>query len=578
MNRSINNFKNNVKKKSNKLKNHLFSFSLLILLIIILIIIAYYKLKIQITIGPVWDTCDFLANAFEFAGKRFGYSDLGRPPFLSFFVSIFIGLGYVSEVTIYVLDGLLFILGVIGLYLLLKLRFNSLNSFLGSLLFATFPIVLTFVSSGLSDIPSVSFSIWAIYFTVLAVKKNSKFFYLSFPILMLAFLTRYSAALIILPIFLYILINRNYRTNLKDMVFGIFASFLVIVPVLIHFYEKFDDPFYPFISFFSTTKIPVSPENFAYNPEPLYYLMNLPSYIGIAAIAIVLIILGIIVYDVIKLKRRRTVFKKQLWSILKVEKTTRKIKLLIFVILTLLFVGTFGKVFYMLSEVIFFALCYMSYILLKNRDIKNMGINLLFLSWFMVYFIFHSVYVIKDPRYFVTMAPAFSYFLIFGFSEISNRLEFKFKNKNLKLYISLVLIFIMLSSTSFHLTNVTQYNYNIIHTNEDNALASNWLKNHDPQYKNKIIYSTMWPYTAWYLKTNVKMMPIFKDNQTFYNGVKEYTFNPQSSIAMNRELENNNADYFFCEYFICQGLNLPSYKPIKQFRTIVIYEKSNKSK
>ncbi len=150
------------------------------------------------------------------------------------------------------MDGVLFIFGVIGLYLLLKIRFNDLESFLGALLYATFPIVLTIVGVGFSDLASVSFTIWAFYFTVLAVKNDSRFFYLSFPFLMFAFLTRYNNALLIFPIFLYILINKD-KINFKNIFIGIAASFLIIVPVLIFFYEKFGNIIYPFINFGSTS-------------------------------------------------------------------------------------------------------------------------------------------------------------------------------------------------------------------------------------------------------------------------------------------------------------------------------------
>ena len=38
-------------------------------------------------------------------------------------------------------------------------------------------------------------------------------------------------------------------------------------------------------------------------------------------------------------------------------------------------------------------------------------------------------------------------------------------------------------------------NENIIH-------ASDWFMNYDPDYKNKVIYSDIWPYFGWYLKTS----------------------------------------------------------------------------
>ena len=48
---------------------------------------------------------------------------------------------------------------------------------------------------------------------------------------MFAFLTRYNSALLIFPIFLYLLINKD-KVNFKNFIIGIIASILIIIPVL----------------------------------------------------------------------------------------------------------------------------------------------------------------------------------------------------------------------------------------------------------------------------------------------------------------------------------------------------------
>ena len=169
-------------KTENFLKKHLNTIIYLILLTVLVSIITYIRVLIQIEIGLISDSVDFFSNALVFAGQGFGYSDLIRPPLFSFITSLFVKLGYTSINTIFAVDGLLFIFGVIGLFMLLKIRFNDLQSFLGALLYATFPIVLVVLGVGFSDLSSVSFSIWALYFLILAVKKDSKFFLFSFSI------------------------------------------------------------------------------------------------------------------------------------------------------------------------------------------------------------------------------------------------------------------------------------------------------------------------------------------------------------------------------------------------------------
>ena len=259
-----------------------------------------------------------------------GYSDLLRPPFFPFIISLFFRLGYVFTSTIFVLDGILFVFGVIGLFMLLKTRFNDLESFLGGLLYATFPPVLLILGFGFSDLVSVSFTIWTFYFMVLAVEKDSKFFYLAFPFAMFAFLTRYNSGLLIFPIFLYILINKD-KINFKDILLGITASFLIILPVLIFFYEKFGNMIYPFINFVSTSKgVSSSVEySIAYNPNLFYFLQKFPEFVGLQGFIIILIIaLGVLSYLFVKFIKKIQ-YKKNLFNGFNLNKKT-KIKMISF--------------------------------------------------------------------------------------------------------------------------------------------------------------------------------------------------------------------------------------------------------
>jgi len=152
----------------------------LILLIIIVSVISYYRLLIQIDIGPLSDTCDFLLNALYFSGQGVGYYDWTRPVFFPFLISMVFKLGFVSATAAYVVDLLIYIFGLIGFYLLLNLHFNKIESFFGGLLYATFPNIILMSGLGFSDFTCGAFIIWAFYFLVLAVKKiQSSLFYFS---------------------------------------------------------------------------------------------------------------------------------------------------------------------------------------------------------------------------------------------------------------------------------------------------------------------------------------------------------------------------------------------------------------
>lgn len=545
----------------------------LILLTVMVSVITYYRIMVQVEMGPVSDSFDFLSNALVYAGQGTGYYDLTRPPFFSFIISLFFRLGFVSTITIFAVDGGLFVFGVIGLYLLLKTWFSDLESFLGALLYATFPVVLTVLGVGFSDLASVSFTIWSFYFLVLAVNKDSKFFYLSFPFAMLAFLTRYNSALIIFPIFLYILINKE-KVNLKNMFFGLIASLLIIMPVFIFFYQKFGNILYPILNTGATsTSISFSTESAAYDPNLLFFIQKFPAFIGPQGITVLfMIVFGFVLYLLIKFIRKEK-FNKISLKGLNLDSRMNIIKFIIFLGLILTFLVTFGQTNYFASELLFFVTVYLFYDITKNLKHENIDAHLLFLSWFMVFFIFQSIFIIKDNRYFVLMAPPVTYFMILGLRGISNRLNVKIRNRNIVFTsMAIVLTVIMLIATASQIPDILHANDNKVIANENMVMASQWFINYDPGYKNQNIYSDLYPNFSWYLKTDVKPVPVFKDNQTFQNGVKNYTFNQADSNMFNQYLNSNNADYYFC---LRPGLNLTSYTPIKQFGNVTIYKRNS---
>ena len=62
-------------KEKNFLEKHN-TIIFLMLLTLIVSIITYYRVLVQIEMGPVSDSFDFLSNALVFAGQGTGYSDL----------------------------------------------------------------------------------------------------------------------------------------------------------------------------------------------------------------------------------------------------------------------------------------------------------------------------------------------------------------------------------------------------------------------------------------------------------------------------------------------------------------------
>ena len=523
----------------------------LALLTLIVAALAYYRAVVQMEIGPIWDTFDFLSNAMYFAGQGFGYTDLTRPPFLPFLTSLFFRLGFVYEYIIYYLDASFLVLGTIGLYLLFRVKFEPLISFLGSLLFSTFPIVILFAGVGLTDIPSVALCIWALYTAVLAVKRDSKFFYLSFPLLMLAFLTRYPVGFIVFPFLFYLIINRQ-ELSIKNMIGGILLSILPFILVILFFYGQFADAFYPFSTFYNTTQKAVATTYGYYHPDPLYFLKNISNYIGVGGITIVLAFsLCLLLSTITHFNNLKSKFKGL--SEHRIRNNTI-IKTLSLIFLMILFSLSFTKIHYMLSEILFFVILLLAYSLLKGSKIKDLDFHFLFISWFMAFFIFHSIYDIKDDRYFVTMAPALSYFLILAFNEIWNLWTLKSNYQNLIYWTLIALLVVMtISSAVISIHEIPDNESQIKYISNNIQIVSQWLKDNEPQYTDKIIYSEQWPEFSWYLRTHVRQIPSFNTTESYEN-----------------MLNTDKADYYIS---FKEELNLTNYQPIKKFGIITIYKR-----
>jgi hypothetical protein len=123
--------------------------------------LVVYKVNITIARGPGWDTYAFLNNAAEFAGQGTGYTELHRPPFLSWLTSLAFRAGApVNENVIQWLDGLFSLSGLVAFYLLYRRRVSRVLVGLGALsVLAVSPLWL-YLGSGYTDMPSVALTGW----------------------------------------------------------------------------------------------------------------------------------------------------------------------------------------------------------------------------------------------------------------------------------------------------------------------------------------------------------------------------------------------------------------------------------
>ncbi len=537
-------------------------------LTILTIAIMLFLLEKQLFLGvPYYDVFVYLNNALIFAGIPVGnMSVIYLSPLMPFLTSLIFRTGYISENALFLLDGVVFIMGVIGLYLLFTERFNKVQSFTGSLVFLSFPLTFAWAVSGGIDFPGVSLSILTIYIFVLGVNKNSKYLYLVFPLFILAFLARYTSAIIMFPLLLYLLINGNFIRNVKKIAVGILAGLAVTAPFFIYVYSKLGN-LDPFFNIFTSTLLGsgATVSDLGYNPIKLYFLNNILNYISVGPLSgiygifqspsrgypsllsyilAVIVIVGLVLY-------LYPILKNKLKSA-RVNKKTISLSALLLVLITL-GVYSFFNLSYMVTEILFLAGLYTAYLLLGEPRNGNLKMDFLFLSWFGAFFIFHSIIPLKEDRYFITMLPALAYFIILGLSSFIEKFRTKIRKENVKSAIYLIVGLILLSySTTAYVGHVSQEGYGFYM-----QLGCDWLKNYDPHYQDKVIFSNYDPAATWYLKKEVKF------------GVPRLYVNLE---AFSDYLRGGGADYYIDAY--STNPDIPGYHIIHNNETITIYQRN----
>ncbi|MDI6644115.1 MAG: glycosyltransferase family 39 protein [Methanobacteriaceae archaeon] len=543
------------------LKNRIESF-LFVLLFLTVSTISVVLIDIQSKLGIYyWDIFVYLGNALRYAGLGVGDQML-LPPLLPILTSIFFRLGYVSQNVVFVLGGIFYVLGVIGLYLLLKERFDAVSSFAGSIFFACLSLMIPWAVSGATDTPALTLCIWAVLFTVRA-RKNPRCYYFAFPLAALAFFTRYTSGFIIILILFYIIINKEYLKNLKNILRGIGISIIVSIPFTVLFYRISGNPL-PFLGQMTNTATrAVTTANPGYNLDLLYYLKYIPNYISnipsdsysqiltisgpatiISYLILSIIIVGILIYlynIISSLKESESRFSQ-----------IEYLKLLSVIILGIILVFSYSHISYLISEIIFFMIAFLLFDLIRGQE--GADLDILFLAWFMMYFLFLSYHAVKVDRYILTAMPALAYFLTLSLSNISSKIKFKYNKTNLSTTIMSAAVVVMMLSSAIYYTGEMPHDYYWI---DNEVAAADFLMDYDPQYQSKVIVADRGPAFSWYLKKRVytRIPRNFKNSEDFY-----------------RELDTLKADYYI-DVLKNPKIDIPGYEEIKTIGIITIYKR-----
>ena len=144
----------------------------IIFIIIFSSILVGYYINFNMNLGIYCsDVYVYLLNALYFTGTNIHSTyNIYLSPIICFLTSLLFRLGLVDSLSICIVTGIFAIIGNVGMYLLLKTRFNNLLSLTGTIIYSTLALNLTWLANGSLDVAATGISIWIILFTIWAMK------------------------------------------------------------------------------------------------------------------------------------------------------------------------------------------------------------------------------------------------------------------------------------------------------------------------------------------------------------------------------------------------------------------------
>ncbi len=500
---------------------------LMLVLICVMTIYTSYLVYGQTIIGvDYWDIFVYLENAMLFSHVNIG-SQLSVPPILSILTSIPFQLGFISENSLFVISGILFIFLVIGVYLLFCERFDPKISFIGSLLFSTLSLVVSWAVTGANDVPALTFGVWAFYFTVRGVNSSFKYFYLAFLCFILAFFTRFTEGFILLLMLAYLFLNKEKLSQIMSKNdIKRFILFLVLLGVLISGIYIIYQGNLPFVSqFFEVSNSnQVSTANPGYNLNPLYYIINLPQFLTsmhiepqydiylttvfnqptlLSYVYLIFMVVGIgYIIKCMFTKKDQEVIKNK-W-----------LKISFVLILSSITLLTYSHISYLITEVLYISMLLIVYKWIPDRINK---LDLIMLLWLGMFYILHSYHPVKVDRYIIPALVPIMYYILIGIKKTTEKIHFK--NMQVPLIVLTILLILMVPIT-------IGYTQSIQHQNPQTGLEKNaaeWIKQYDTNYTKINISSDRGVAMSWYLKkyTYTTIPRVLEgNNQTLENKLK----------------------------------------------------------
>ncbi len=484
-----------------------------------------WKVSIAVHVGPGWDTYAFLANAADFAGKGFGYIEPHRPPALPLLVSwVFRVTGELDTSVIQWVDGALTLSGVLAFYWLLRRRFDVVFAGAGALAILAVAPLWEYVGVGYTDSAAIAICTWLLLVLIKATEDNPAWFLLAGPLFVAATMTRFTAILFAFACLVWLAFRASFFRHAWTIAVSAFLGILVYLPAGSYYHRTFGDALFPFIVAFGFSENVTTPGGEGATSSALYYLSRMPVFLAPEPL-VILTVFVLLVAVAALVTATGGYFESN-------RPGARRIALAVLGALPALFAQLRGGM--MLRQLTIPVAVFSVWRMLAPRDehgrtTAHAALDAVMLAWLAIYVDFHGHQAILVPRYFIPMALPIIYFVLRGWEIAGARLAAAASpdRPSRAAFLRhgagvLVAAFVAASLIVTMAVTPTEPDALVISAEQTAAYLAD-----QPGARDSVIYSDLWPLTAWYLRDDIKPMPSF-----------------ETLPAYGHELAKSNADYF----------------------------------
>lgn len=526
-------------------------YGLLAIVIAILSVLSYFLVLKNYSIGPSWDTCDYLTNALLIKGNPYiEYVVLPiRPPLISLITAFFFWMFGEQAVIISIIDCIAYIVSAAAFYLILRYRFGEYIPIAGTLLYACSTVMIAWAGVGYSDIIAIACALIFFYLLIMAHEEDRRYAIPLWVFMMLMIMARHTNPILIFVALLYVMF-RWRKVSIRHHAYGLLASLAAYVPFAYIFNKGYGGPFDYFSLILDNALSGYSSGGGTspfYNPDKMYYFKIIDNIVFtdelIARILILVFVLGF-AYALSKISAsaRKPVRGTIMMAVALV--------LCFLVVRYLGFISAFALLFIILGSIGLY---------MNAQEKKEIAIDVMFFFWFFLCISYYSNLEIKDMRFIIAFVPAIYYIFTFGiwgltFFEITPRVKSTYIIVPI---ISAMMIFSAVQAIGpGEVLDIYNSGERVDGVGKDIAELANYMKANVGNYKDSNIFSDSWVYASWELRKTVYDVPLEATNE-----------------GMEYFLQMYNADYLIAPSY----RYLESYTPLESRGSFTLFEQEYES-